>query len=93
LIIRQIEFAVASGMPPAVMNGGRTTRIVPLSGGPEAPGVTNTEQPIVTGGPGMQAPYGENDVVPFTDTVAPCNVADTPPSRVSPVLAVIEACV
>jgi hypothetical protein len=49
----QIDPAVASGMPPAVRNGGKMPTMVPLSGGPAAPGVTITAAPIVTGGPGM----------------------------------------
>ena len=53
LIIRQMEPEVASGIPPAVMTGGRTTKMVPVSGGPEAPGVTMTIAPILTGGPGI----------------------------------------
>jgi hypothetical protein len=56
LIMRQIDVDVANGIPPPVITGGRITRIVPVSGGPEAPGVTMTEQPIVTGGPGIVDP-------------------------------------
>src|SRR5712692_7846740 len=43
-------------MPLAVMNGGRITRMLPVSGGPDAPGLTITIVPIVTGGPGIAAP-------------------------------------
>lgn len=53
LIMRHIDPAVASGIPPAVITGGKMTRIEPVSGGPDAPGVTLTMQPIVTGGPGI----------------------------------------
>ena len=53
LIMRHMEFEVARGIPPAVIAGGRTTRIAPVSGGPDAPGETITEQPIVTGDPGI----------------------------------------
>src|SRR4051812_4358167 len=35
------------------MNGGGMIAITPVSGAPVTPGVTTTEQPIVTGGPGM----------------------------------------
>jgi hypothetical protein len=35
------------------MTGGRMPRIVPVSGGPAAPGVIITEQPMLTGGPGI----------------------------------------
>src|SRR5947209_1214202 len=59
LIIRQIDVLVASGMPLAVTTGGSTAMIVPLSGGPDAPGVRMTEQPIVTGGPGIAALHSE----------------------------------
>lgn len=69
LIIRQIDVLVASGIPPAVITGGRTAMIVPVSGKPDAPGVRMTEHPIVTGGPGIG--YGPNDVMPLTDTVVP----------------------
>jgi hypothetical protein len=47
---------VASGIPPAVTVGGKMVTIVPVSGGPDAPGVRMTLQPIVTGGPGTCAP-------------------------------------
>jgi hypothetical protein len=53
LIIMQIEPLVASGIPLAVMNGGSTTMIVPVSGGPDAPGLTITIAPMLTGGPGI----------------------------------------
>jgi hypothetical protein len=91
LIMRHIEPAVASGIPPAVMTGGKMARIVPASGGPDAPGVTLTMQPIVTGGPGIDPLYGAKEVTPFTEIVAPCSVADMPPSIVAPVLAVMAA--
>ncbi len=42
LIIRHSEPEVAKGMPPAVITGGKIPRIVPMSGGPEAPGVIMT---------------------------------------------------
>jgi hypothetical protein len=53
LIIMHSEPEVASGIPPARMTGGKMPTIVPVSGGPEAPGVIITMQPIVTGGPGI----------------------------------------
>src|SRR5712691_9923958 len=96
LIIRQMEPDVASGIPLAVMNGGSTTRMAPVSGGPDAPGLTITEHPIVTGDPGITLLYdyaGENDVMPLIATVAPFSVEDTPPSTVAPTLALNEACV
>jgi hypothetical protein len=40
-------------MPLAVINGGNTATIVPLSGGPAAPGVNTTAHPIETGIPGI----------------------------------------
>jgi hypothetical protein len=55
LIIKQMEPAVANGIPPAVMTGGMMPTIVPVSGGPEAPGVTMTLQPTVTGHPGINS--------------------------------------
>jgi hypothetical protein len=70
LIMRHKEPAVAKGIPPAVTTGGRISMIVPISGGPDAPGVTVTMQPIVTGGPGIDPPYGPNEVTPFTEIVA-----------------------
>ena len=70
LIMRHMEPAVASGIPPAVTTGGRINMIVPVSGGPDAPGVTVTMQPIVTGGPGIYPRYGENEVIPLTETMA-----------------------
>src|SRR5262245_23728917 len=58
LIIMQIEPAVASGNPLARMNGGRTAMIVPVSGGPDAPGLIMTIAPMLTGGPGkFSSPY------------------------------------
>lgn len=42
LIIRHNEPEVAKGMPPAVITGGKMPSIVPMSGGPEAPGVIMT---------------------------------------------------
>jgi hypothetical protein len=53
LIIKHNEPVVASGIPLAVITGGKIPTIVPVSGGPEAPGVTTTVQPIVTGDPGI----------------------------------------
>jgi hypothetical protein len=53
LTIRQMEPDVARGNPLAVINGGRIVMIVPVSGGPAAPGVITTAAPIVTGGPGI----------------------------------------
>lgn len=52
LIIMQIEPAVASGIPLAVMTGGMTAMMVPVSGGPDAPGLIMTIAPMLTGGPG-----------------------------------------
>ncbi len=49
----QIEPLVASGIPFAMMNGGKTAMIVPVSGGPDAPGLTITIVPMLTGGPGI----------------------------------------
>lgn len=51
----QSEPLVASGIPFAVINGGNTTMIVPVSGGPDAPGLTITIAPMLTGGPGMSS--------------------------------------
>jgi hypothetical protein len=53
LIIKHSDPLVASGNPLAVINGGKTATMVPVSGGPEAPGVTITLAPIETGDPGM----------------------------------------
>jgi hypothetical protein len=53
LIIKQIDPVVANGIPPAVISGGKMPRMVPVSGGPAAPGVIITEQPMLTGGPGI----------------------------------------
>jgi hypothetical protein len=53
LIIRQMDPTVASGIPLAVISGGSITRILPVSGGPKAPGLTMTIAPMVTGGPGI----------------------------------------
>ena len=58
LTIRHIEPEVARGNPPAVITGGKIPRIVPVSGGPAAPGVTTTVQPIVTGDPGIFSSLG-----------------------------------
>src|SRR6185295_12702094 len=44
---------VASGIPPAVTTACVITLMNPESGGPAAPGVNTTAQPIVTGGPGI----------------------------------------
>lgn len=64
LIMVHIDPVVASGMPPAVISGGKIVIIVPESGAPAAPGVTITAAPRDTGGPGMSFPQGENDVTP-----------------------------
>jgi hypothetical protein len=53
LIIMQIEPLVARGIPLARITGGRTATIVPVSGGPDAPGLTITIAPMLTGDPGM----------------------------------------
>jgi hypothetical protein len=53
LIIWQIDPLVASGIPLAVTIGCSTATITPLSGGPAAPGDSRTEQPMLTGGPGI----------------------------------------
>lgn len=53
LIMMQVEPGIASGIPLAVGPPGGMTVIVPLSGGPDRPGETTTEHPIVTGGPGI----------------------------------------
>ena len=54
LIIVQIEPTRASGCPDAVgPPGGRIVVIVPESGIPVTPGDNRTEQPMVTGGPGI----------------------------------------
>jgi len=52
----QIEPLVARGNPFAMMNGGKTAMIVPVSGGPDAPGLTITIVPMLTGGPGISSP-------------------------------------
>lgn len=49
----QIEPLVAKGIPLARITGGKITMIVPVSGGPDAPGLTITMAPILTGGPGI----------------------------------------
>src|SRR5687767_14967695 len=49
----QIEPGIASGMPLAVGPPGGMVVIIPVSGGPDRPGERTTEQPIVTGGPGI----------------------------------------
>lgn len=53
----QIDPLVASGIPLAVTNGGSTKMIVPVSGGPDAPGLTITIAPMLTGGPGILLPF------------------------------------
>src|SRR5207248_433103 len=53
LTIWQIEPATASGIPLAVTAVCGIWTITPLSGGPAAPGVTTTAQPMETGGPGI----------------------------------------
>ena len=52
LTIWQIEPVVASGIPFAVAVAWSTATITPLSGGPAAPGLRTTAQPMLTGGPG-----------------------------------------
>ena len=54
LIIWQSDPVVARGTPPAVIVGGKMAMMVPISGGPDAPGVMTTIAPIVTGDPGME---------------------------------------
>jgi hypothetical protein len=54
--MRHIDPLVASGIPPAVIKGGNITRMLPVSGGPDAPGLTITMAPIVTGDPGIPRP-------------------------------------
>ena len=86
LIIMQIEPLVANGIPPAVMNGGSTVMIVPLSGGPAAPGRDHHHCAIADGGAGHASLLplaGENDVMPWMSTIAPCSVP-APPSTVAP---------
>lgn len=56
LIIWQIEPLVASGCPFAVTFVCSTVVMTPLSGGPAAPGVRTTEQPMLTGAPGILTP-------------------------------------
>ena len=93
LIIMQSDPLVASGIPLAVITGGKIAMIEPVSGGPDAPGLTITIAPILTGGPGMFPHYaGENEVIPLTATVAPFSVLDNPPSTVAPMLAFSVAC-
>jgi hypothetical protein len=53
LIMRHSEPDVAKGIPLAVITGGKMAMIVPVSGGPEAPGVIMTCAPILTGEPGI----------------------------------------
>ena len=80
LIIVQIDPLVARGNPFAVMTGGRTVIIVPISGTPVAPGVITTAAPIETGGPGILFSNivlnifyhpGEKDVNPLIETLVP----------------------
>jgi hypothetical protein len=52
-IIMQRDPAVASGIPFTVIAGGKMVMIVPISGGPAAPGVIITDAPMVTGDPGI----------------------------------------
>jgi hypothetical protein len=88
------EPLVASGIPFAVISGGKIAMMLPVSGGPDAPGLTITIVPILTGGPGMFPHYaGEKEVIPLTDTVAPLSVPDNPPSTVAPMLALSVACI
>ena len=70
LIIRHMDPDIASGMPLAVITGGKIPTMIPMSGGPEAPGVIMTCAPMLTGDPGMAFLYGPNEVIPFTCTVA-----------------------
>jgi hypothetical protein len=44
---------VASGMPPAVAAVCKTAVMIPVSGGPAAPGLNMTLHPMVTGLPGI----------------------------------------
>src|SRR5579871_3062125 len=53
LTIWQMLPTVASGCPLAVTIDWRMTLTKPESGGPAAPGVNTTAQPIETGGPGI----------------------------------------
>jgi hypothetical protein len=53
LTIKQRDPAVARGIPFTVIEGGNMVMIVPISGGPEAPGVIITDAPMVTGDPGI----------------------------------------
>src|SRR5690242_6710873 len=53
LIIIQREPDVASGISLAVITGGKIPTMVPISGGPEAPGVIITCAPTLTGDPGI----------------------------------------
>ena len=53
----QIEPEVASGIPLAVMTGGITAMMVPVSGGPDAPGLIITIAPMLTGGPGKAVSF------------------------------------
>src|SRR2546427_11609690 len=93
LIIVQSDPEVASGRARAVMTGGKTATIVPVSGTPVAPGVTMTMHPMLTGGPGIPSSYGENDVSPLMDTVAPCTVLATEPWTVAEIPPLIVASV
>jgi hypothetical protein len=51
LTIWQMEPAVASGRPEAAALLCSTDTITPESGGPDAPGLRSTAQPMETGGP------------------------------------------
>jgi hypothetical protein len=53
LIIWQMDPPVASGMPVAVAALWVIAVIIPVSGGPAAPGLKITLHPIVTGLPGI----------------------------------------
>jgi hypothetical protein len=53
LIIWQMDPPVARGMPAAVAALCVIAVIIPVSGGPAAPGLNTTLHPIVTGLPGI----------------------------------------
>src|SRR5262245_33830383 len=54
--IWQMLPTVASGCPFAVTVACVMTLMIPLSGGPAAPGLRTTAQPMLTGGPAMVLP-------------------------------------
>lgn len=84
LIIRHRDPVVASGIPLAVIVGGIMKSTMPVSGGPDAPGLIVTVQPMVTGEPGILPHPGEKDVNPLSETDVPRRVAERPPSTVAP---------